>query len=257
MDGSEDAAARRRRIQAERRRNRIGKKGEDRLGLITGDRRAPGLDIKEVEQPTEEDLKKLEKLARPIAGISAANTGNTNQIITGQNTRNNTAGSNSATGGIPNPLFQQPPPQASGAYAIPSTLIFLVVFGTVWISFILQYDPVKIVFALYLLLTTAQLMDHVILIPPSNMLNMSASMLGPNIGRLVKTLYYLYRSFSIVWMTLFSVITIQTFYGLYNGVPLVFEDPILKMDLSSKINQMKNTINSHNNDADDGFDPNF
>ena len=225
MDGSEDAAARRRRIQAERRRNRIGKKGEDRLGLITGDRRAPGLDIKEVEQPTEEDLKKLEKLARPIAGISAANTGNTNQIITGQNTRNNTAGSNSATGGIPNPLFQQPPPQgkilylsnqndfylffdhymarkiqnlksrkASGAYAIPSTLIFLVVFGTVWISFILQYDPVKIVFALYLLLTTAQLMDHVILIPPSNMLNMSASMLGPNIGRLVKTLYYLYRN---------------------------------------------------------------
>ena len=225
MDGSEDAAARRRRIQAERRRNRIGKKGEDRLGLITGDRRAPGLDIKEVEQPTEEDLKKLEKLARPIAGISAANTGNTNQIITGQNTRNNTAGGNSATGGIPNPLFQQPPPQgkilylsnrndfylffdhymarkiqnlksrkASGAYAIPSTLIFLVVFGTVWISFILQYDPVKIVFALYLLLTTAQLMDHVILIPPSNMLNMSASMLGPNIGRLVKTLYYLYRN---------------------------------------------------------------
>ena len=68
------------------------------------------------------------------------------------------------------------------------------VFGTVWISFILQYDPVKIVFALYLLLTTAQLMDHVILIPPSNMLNMSASMLGPNIGRLVKTLYYLYRN---------------------------------------------------------------
>ena len=219
MDGSEDAAARRRRIQAERRRNRIGKKGEDRLGLITGDRRAPGLDIKEVEQPTEEDLKKLDKLARPIAGISAANTGNTNQIITGQNTRTNSAGSNSATGGFPNPMFQQPPPQgkisylikrnfypffnhvlnlksikASGAYAVPSTLIFLVVFGTVWISFILQYDPVKIVFALYLLLTTAQLMDHVILIPPSNMLNMSASMLGPNIGRLVKTLYYLYRN---------------------------------------------------------------
>ena len=49
----------------------------------------------------------------------------------------------------------------------------------------------------------------------------------------------------------------KTFYGIYNGVPLVFEDPILKMDLSSKINQMKNTINSHNNDADDGFDPNF
>ena len=224
MDGSEDAAARRRRIQAERRRNRIGKKGEDRLGLITGDRRAPGLDIKEVEQPTEEDLKKLEKLARPIAGISATNTGNTNQIVTGQNTRTNSAGSNSATGGFPNPMFQQPSQQgkisylikgyfypfltttwcenvlnlksikASGAYAVPSTLIFLVVFGTVWISFILQYDPVKIVFALYLLLTTAQLMDHVILIPPSNMLNMSASMLGPNIGRLVKTLYYLYRN---------------------------------------------------------------
>ena len=84
--------------------------------------------------------------------------------------------------------------KASGAYAVPSTLIFLVVFGTVWISFILQHDPVKIVFALYLLLTTAQLMDYVILIPPSNMLNMSASMLGPNIGRLVKTLYYLYRN---------------------------------------------------------------
>lgn len=44
---------------------------------------------------------------------------------------------------------------------------------------------------------------------------------------------------------------------MYNGVPLVFEDPILKMDLSSKINQMKNTINSQNNDVDDGFDPNF
>ena len=116
MDGSEDAAARRRRIQAERRRNRIGKKGEDRLGLITGDRRAPGLDIKEVEQPTEEDLKKLDKLARPIAGISAANTGNTNQIITGQNTRKNSAGSNSATGGFPNPMFQQPPPQGKISY---------------------------------------------------------------------------------------------------------------------------------------------
>ena len=85
---------------------------------------------------------------------------------------------------------------ANTAYAIPSTIIFLVVFATVWISFILQYDPVKIVFALYLLLTTAQLMDHVILIPPSNMLNMSASMLGPNIGHLVKTLYYLYRNVS-------------------------------------------------------------
>ena len=118
MDGSEDAAARRRRIQAERRRNRIGKKGEDRLGLITGDRRAPGLDIKEVEQPTEEDLKKLEKLARPIAGISATNTGNTNQIVTGQNTRTNSAGSNSATGGFPNPMFQQPPQQGKISYLI-------------------------------------------------------------------------------------------------------------------------------------------
>jgi len=204
----EDAAARRRRIQAERRRNRMMQKGEDRLGLITGDRRAPGLDIKEVEQPTEEDLKKLEKLARPIAGISAAN--NASSTSAGPNTRSNSSGNN-----IPNPLFQQPPPAAANtAYAIPSTIIFLVVFATVWISFILQYDPVKIVFALYLLLTTAQLMDHVILIPPSNMLNMSASMLGPNIGRLVKTLYYLYRSFSIVWMTLFSVITIQeTFFN--------------------------------------------
>ena len=55
----------------------------------------------------------------------------------------------------------------------------------------------------------------------------------------------------------FEKMKCKTFYGLYNGVPLVFEDPILKMDLSSKINQMKNTINSHNNDADDGFDPNF
>lgn len=99
----EDAAARRRRIQAERRRNRMMQKGEDRLGLITGDRRAPGLDIKEVEQPTEEDLKKLEKLARPISGISTGS--NTNQTTTGQNTRNNATGSN-----IPNPIFQQPPP---------------------------------------------------------------------------------------------------------------------------------------------------
>ena len=49
----------------------------------------------------------------------------------------------------------------------------------------------------------------------------------------------------------------KTFYGVYNGVPLVFEDPILKMDLSSKINQMKSTINSQNNDVDDGFDPDF
>ena len=99
----EDAAARRRRIQAERRRMRMMQKGEDRLGLITGDRRAPGLDIKEVEQPTEEDLKKLEKLARPIAGISAAN--NASSTSSGQNTRSNSAGNN-----IPNPLFQQPPP---------------------------------------------------------------------------------------------------------------------------------------------------
>jgi len=255
MNGSEDAAARKRRIQAERRRNRMMQKGEDRLGLITGDRRAPGLDIKEVEQPTEDDLKKLEKLARPIAGISG-NTGDKNPIITAQNTRNTPARSNSTTGGIPNPV-QQLPPQAKSVYSIPSSLIFLVVFGIVWISFILQYDPIKIVFALYLLLTTAQMMDHVILIPASSMLNMTASMLGPNIGRLVKTLYYLYRSFSIVWMTLFSVITIQTLYLLYNGVPLVLEENILKMDLSTKINQMKNTINSHNNDADDGFDPNF
>ena len=130
MDGSEDAAARRRRIQAERRRNRIGKKGEDRLGLITGDRRAPGLDIKEVEQPTEDDLKKLEKLARPIAGISAANTGNTNQIIAGQNTRNNTTGSNSATGGFPNPLFQQPPPQGKISYVYHQSVSIR--FSTTW-----------------------------------------------------------------------------------------------------------------------------
>merc|ERR1712113_1167331 len=135
----EDAAARRRRIQAERRRNRMKNNSEDRLGLITGDRRAPGLDIKEVEQPTEEDLKKLEKLARPIAGISSTNS--TNTVVTGQNTGNNS--------NIPNPLFQgyqQSPPQATPnnttpAYAIPPTLIFVVIFGTVWISFILQCDP--------------------------------------------------------------------------------------------------------------------
>ena len=105
----EDAAARRRRIQAERRRNRMMQKGEDRLGLITGDRRAPGLDIKEVEQPTEEDLKKLEKLARPIAGISTGN--NTSSTSAGQNTRSNSSGTN-----IPNPLFQQPPPGKISKY---------------------------------------------------------------------------------------------------------------------------------------------